>query len=82
MHPLRIEREKQNLSVRALAARLRLGPTTVARWEQGIHVPTRLYAQALASALGLESAEQVQQLCREWRKQQRGTVKGAHVHEE
>ena len=70
-HPLRGARDRHQLTLRELAARMQLGLTTVARWEQGKNVPSRFYAQALADTLGFESGEQVQLLCREWREKQR-----------
>lgn len=76
-HPLQEARDRQKLSLRQLAAKMELEPTTVARWEQGKNVPTRLYAQALSNALKFESWQQVQRLCREWQeKHPRGDKEG------
>jgi transcriptional regulator with XRE-family HTH domain len=69
-HPLKSARLSKGLTLQSLADQLQLGKTTVARWEQGIHVPTRFYADAIAEKLGFPSGQEVRRLCTEWQKEQ------------
>jgi transcriptional regulator with XRE-family HTH domain len=49
-----IARQRAGLSQRALAERLAVPPSTVARWEGGEHAPSMDMVQAVARACGLE----------------------------
>lgn len=74
IHPIRAARLAKGLSLRKGAKALKVsGGWQILRWENGEHIPTAMYAEVVAEVLGFKSAEEVQQLCREWQKR---NVKG------
>jgi DNA-binding XRE family transcriptional regulator len=71
-HPLRMAREKRQLSMRELAESIGLvrnGQNRINEWEHGKHVPTLVFANALASQIGFESGAQERQVCQDWQRE-------------
>lgn len=56
-HPLKVWRDKNELSQEAAAERLQVKPMTVSRWERGNHLPNKRQWPVIERVTGITAAE-------------------------